>query len=319
MLQAKLAEKTIQTLRNDGAYEALLYVQSFVARKKRSLSPSESCSLAFKGIEILIQNDEIQYAGTLLNWLLSSGILADSFRIEIFHRIITLISTVPQQHSVLFVNTIFTQLSEFVESHNKISALDKRRYIYEVNQKCGEIFERARRWRDAKNSYLSIGDISGVARIVHLWASEGYETEYPIFFARVYLILLANKLIPQAAAFYRAATDDYLDAYEMTLNALPNTALKIASQYTYNVWEMCTMINELLHLAEIPAVSAKVDQAKVFTLILEKYSGLLQRFDPSLYDASVTVGSKVFLIPPKEENESSGNPMSALFKSLMQS
>jgi hypothetical protein len=310
----KLSEKLRQELDENHPYEAMLYVQTFVARKRRHMTPIDSCKLIFKGIQILIDNHEEQYAGTLFDWMLTQNLIDLQNLREIFDLTIGLISTSSssQKNISEFVNCIFNPLFEYLESNKSLTALEKTKYLYELNQKCGEIFEVTKRWQEAKNSYLSIGDISSVVRVTHLWAEDGYPSEYPLFFARVYLSLLANKLVPQAAAFFRAATDEYLDSYEFTLQLDSPQS----SPSSYSIWQMCILLNDLLGLIDTPSVVTKIDPAKLFGIILLRFESLLKYFDRSLYDLSKVVGFRVFNVKEQRNDQNSG-PMAFMNRLMM--
>jgi hypothetical protein len=310
---AKLTEKLRQELDGNHPYEAMLYVQTFVARKRRQISHLESCKLIFKGIEILLESHEEKYAGTLYDWMLTQNLIELQNLREIFDLTLGLISTSTSQTNISeFVNCIFNPLFEYLESNKSLTALERTKYLYELNQKCGEIFEKTQRWQEAKNSYLSIGDITGVVRVTHLWAEDGYPSEYPLFFARVYLSLLANKLVPQAAAFFRAATDEYLDSYEFTLQ-LDSPQLSTSS---YSIWQMCILLNDLLGLIDTPSVVTKIDPAKLYGIILSRFEALLKYFDRSLYDLSKVVGFRVFNVR-EERNDQNAGPMAFMNRLMM--
>jgi hypothetical protein len=329
----KLEEKLREELDSQHPYEAMLYVQTFVARKRRSITHLHACQLIFKGLEILLEYSEDQYAATLYQWLLQQQFIDSEFLSIIFHKTLILISLNQQTKKPNkiseFILAIYTPLTAYLDSHLKGNSLEKTRYFYELNQKCGEMFEGTRRWCDAKNSYLNIGDITSVVRVTHHWAEDGYGTEYPLFFCRMYLSLLGNKLIPQAAAFFRSATDEYLDSYEFTRHnstaTVPPSSVNVTATHTiptssYSLWQMCILLNDLLGLLDTPALASKIDSAKIFTLALSRYETLLKYYDPALYDLMKVVGVRVFHVKEERNEQQMNNaagPMAFMNKLLM--
>eukprot|EP01031_Cornospumella_fuschlensis_P041792 gene41792-51014_t len=79
----QLEEKISFALQTPGigaAYEALQYVQSFVARKKKALGPAGTSKAVFHGVKCLIKAasgvDEAAIAttaGSLLRWFIEDG------------------------------------------------------------------------------------------------------------------------------------------------------------------------------------------------------------------------------------------------------
>eukprot|EP01031_Cornospumella_fuschlensis_P008822 gene8822-10857_t len=79
----QLEEKISFALQTPGigaAYEALQYVQSFVARKKKALGPAGTSKAVFHGVKCLIKAasgvDEVAIAttaGSLLRWFIEDG------------------------------------------------------------------------------------------------------------------------------------------------------------------------------------------------------------------------------------------------------
>jgi hypothetical protein len=324
ILEQKLEEKLREELDSQHPYEAMLYVQTFVARKRRSLPSLDTCQLIFKGLEILIEYHEDQYAATLYQWLLSQQFIQSEYLPKIFQKTLLLISSngKTQQKLSEFIISIFHPLTEYIETNTSLSSLEKTKYFYELNQKCGEMFELMKRWSEAKNSYMNIGDVTSVARVTHLWAEDGYATEYPLFFARVYLSLLANKLIPQAAAFFRSATDEYLDSYEFTLHSSSPTSSSSSnttSTSSYSIWQLCILLNDLLGLLDTPAIASKIDSTKIFAVALSRYESLLRYYDPALLDLLKLVGYSVFHVK-EEKNDQQMNdagPMAFMNRLLM--
>ena len=67
-LEIVLREKLMSEICCGRAYDALQYVQSFTARKKRTFGPILTSYLIFFGARILMENGSDSYAGVLLTW-----------------------------------------------------------------------------------------------------------------------------------------------------------------------------------------------------------------------------------------------------------
>lgn len=327
LLEDKLIEKIHEELKINSSYEAMLYIQTFIGRKKRLLTNLNCCKLILCSIKLFIELEEYYYAGVLYDWMLYLNTLDINTFNEIFQLTLNLISNISKNKSNEFIQNIFQPLSNYIDNNNNFNNFEKTKYLYQLNQKCGELFEITKKWRDAKNSYLSIGDITSVARVVHLWSEEGYQYEYPLFFARTYLSFLVNRLIPQATAFFRAATDDYLDSYEFTLQheqeqqlqqsqqSLQVQQVQIHNKY-YSIWQMCIIINDLLGLMDTPSIATKINPAKIYQLVLSKFEKILKFYDENLYQMAVIIGHKVFHIPEDQSNSlnNAPNPMQMISK-----
>ena len=68
-----MEEKMLQELKANNSYEALQYVQSFIARKKRSIVPEIVSSMVFHAAKLLVDHESAGYAGTLLLWYMDGG------------------------------------------------------------------------------------------------------------------------------------------------------------------------------------------------------------------------------------------------------
>ena len=70
-----LREKVEEEITREQPYEAMLYCQSFLARKKKALSSNELTSCLIDGSRILIDNGEITYAAKLISWYIEADML----------------------------------------------------------------------------------------------------------------------------------------------------------------------------------------------------------------------------------------------------
>jgi hypothetical protein len=72
-LVAVLEEKMLIELRGQNTYEALQYVQSFIARKKKTIKPIVVSDMIFRAAKLLTDYNASSYAGTMLLWFIQGG------------------------------------------------------------------------------------------------------------------------------------------------------------------------------------------------------------------------------------------------------
>lgn len=311
-IMEKLGSKMKEELDRNQPYEAMMYVQTFVARKRKTLSKQNTCILVFSGIKILLNHSEWSSAGVLLDWLLSMGALELNPINSNFDTISSIIASIPKTQVILFLDKAYIPLCNFIQM---CPTEIKHRYMFQLSLLCGEIFEYCRRWRDAKTCYIGVGDMTSLARTTHMWSFDGFPTEYSLFFARGYLILLAGKLVPQAAAFYKSANDEYMEPYELTISCGPQTTLQTACTKTYAIWQLCTIIYDLMGMADSPVLSLKVDRKKIFTLLSDKYKELITYYDADLFRTLQVVGKHHFGVV--DNTPVLVNPMQSLLGNMM--
>src|SRR5688572_15382422 len=70
---SQLEEKMLAELQSGHPYEALQYVQSFVARKKKLVGQNVTSALVFRGVKLMVDNNASSSAGTLLCWFIEEG------------------------------------------------------------------------------------------------------------------------------------------------------------------------------------------------------------------------------------------------------
>ena len=128
---SKLGEKVL-TLQS---YEALQYIQSFVARKKKVLGKSQTSICVFHGVSKLIERDASIDAGVLLVWFIESEDLFTLGETPVvlevgrpgeeetycdIQRILDLLSKLTPQQSGPICERIYSPLHRFVvKAHTK--------------------------------------------------------------------------------------------------------------------------------------------------------------------------------------------------------
>ena len=314
LAKSKLAEKMNEELSNQHPYEAMMYVQTFVARKRKVLSKQDTCDLVYCGIKTLQSHSEWMSAGVLLEWLVSTGSLELNPQNSNFDNITAIITAMPKDGVISFLDKAYKPLCAYIQTYDGDI---KHRYMFQLSLICGEIFEKCRRWRDAKNCYIGVGDMVALSRVVHQWTTDGFPSEYSLYFVRTYLFVLANRLVPQAAAFYRTASDQYLEPYELTLSCQPDTPLRKACMKSYALWQMCTILSDMMNIADNPTLAWKVDRKQVFSLVMDKYRTLIECHDAALLPVMRDIGHGLFGVPEDTSAGSGVSPLQSIFQNLM--
>lgn len=217
-LIAQLEEKVLHELQGEvvgsiHAYEALQYVQSFVARKKKTLGSAGTSRAVFLGVKLLVGQigtakcaDDAAMAstaGALLKWFIEDGAGRDySFHLhpeqthadqycDIQH-LLTLLEPLDVKISGPIVDTIYNPLhmllakSKFKRNSPLYKRLSKLELLF------ADVLLRYKKWLSAFKSYVRLQDADKVAEVLNKWSSEGYPSEKPLFFARGMLQILAD-------------------------------------------------------------------------------------------------------------------------------
>ena len=178
-------------------YEALQYVQSFVARKKRHISSDITSQLVFLGARKLIETDSAADAGTLLLWFIEGGageehpflvepreLDSDNSLYCDIDRLYRLIKKLESAKSVLLCEKIYLPLSKITSRIKppRHSSLQERLTLLE--DLFADVFEENSRWLLACKSVGRLEDMERLAKLLDRWSAEGYSTEKPLFFAR---------------------------------------------------------------------------------------------------------------------------------------
>jgi hypothetical protein len=314
-LQNQLKEKVLAEINAGHSYEALQYVQSFVARKKKHLGRKETSAMVFYGARLLVDNGAPADAGTLLAWFVEDGAGEDyTFHMEEkkalteteiycdLQRISDLLNGMPSTQSLPIVSRIYGPLHKAVlsiKATKKNTALWKR--LDASEQIFATVFEETKDWLSAYKSVLRLqtSDISRAASILDKWSDEGFPTEKPLFFGRAILQLLAENKVPKAVEML-AASKKYIDAISA------NTVDASSAMAVYNLSMICT---ELVTMPERP----RVDPQKIFTIVANLYVPFISRVDPKLIDLLEKVGVAYFGLRKSEE---APNPMAAMMQSM---
>lgn len=285
VLKWKLVEKILLEIEKSLPYEAMMYVITFVGRKQRLLPRADVASLCITGIETLLDQKEYSYAGTLCNWYVN----LDAFSLNIekiedinesdFGTLLRVIDTIPTSSAYLFVEKIFDSLTRLINANETLSKPMARKIVYIFKQHCAIVFRDGHQWKKSLDCFYDLHDMKSVAEILHLWASEGYKTEYPIFFARTYLTMLSSNQRKFAASFF-THSKPYIDSMNIDDDF---------EYYTAHIWNFVSIIADIMGLPEGDA-RFHANKSVIYNQLLDKYCNIVKACDLKLYNTCIDVG-----------------------------
>ena len=312
-LRTQLSEKVIAEVNSGHSYEALQFLQSFIARKKKLLGRKETSAMVFYGAGLMVDNGASADAGTLLEWFIEDG-AGDDFNFHMeearpltdadaycdMQRIADLLKGMPAAKSSPIITKIYGPVHKVVLSAKikKTSPLMKRLDVLE--QTFSNVFEETKDWLSAYKSVqrLQTSDVPRAAAILNKWSADGFPTEKPLFFGRAILQFLSENKLPKATEMMQESTK-YMEGLSANADAG-------ASMAVYNI---ATILTQLCNLPERP----RVDPQKIFHIIANLYYQLLQKVDPKLVDLLEKIGVTMFGMRKSEE---APNPMAAMMQSM---
>jgi hypothetical protein len=299
---AKLTEKVKNELDKGQAYEALCFVQSYIARKKRTLGTDIVSQLVFLGAKLLLEGNASADAGTLLSWFIGGGAgdgnkfkfaegATDSSNYCDLERLGALYTEkLPAKDIVTMNKTIVKALSmkfgPFLCAELQDEALVER--IRVVQSAWLRAYEACSEWALAFNVGVQLKDMVVTAKTVNLWADRGYKTEKPLFFARAGLKLMAEGEMEQALSFVSAA-EPLMDAYTAA-NA------DTLCEDSMSLWYLTVILAELVKLD-----MSEEQRQRSIEILLRKFSTQIQTIDDkvlSIYSSILLVYSVVSCLSP---------------------
>ena len=192
------------------SYEALQYLQSFVARKKKTLGPSGTSLAVFHGAKALCQRpggSGPHDAGVALSWFMESEDLfhlckgtpkgADYCDTDRLLDLLTGISAAQAEPVVSEVYNVLHQVvlkSGLLYGKNADNAVISR--MSKLDNLFADVLEQTEMWRMAYKVVLRLGTIPRAASILSRWADgpETYAYEKPLFYARAILTLYVMRI-----------------------------------------------------------------------------------------------------------------------------
>lgn len=292
---SQLEEKMLSELKNNHPYEALQYVQSFVARKKKILGQNTTSLLVFHGAKLMIDYQATSSAGTLLCWFIEEGAGVDNvFKLQKneldaenycdVQRLTDLLSSLSVEQASPIVDVIYSPFHLLVAKAKvpEKGALAKR--ITKLEVVFANIFDGARRWLNAFKSFVRLDDIERSANVINKWSEDGLPTEKPLFFSRALLQLLADGKVAASARFLQFAAPLVGDNISTGSKGGGPTSAALA------VWHLASTLTELAAMPPQP----RVDKRKLFGLLYSRYTPLLLQIDTKLAELLVRIGEHVF-------------------------
>ena len=327
-IQGKMAE-LLQELEGKisaaTSYEALQYVQSFVARKKKALGRSSTSRCVFHGAKLLVDRGSSGDAGALLEWFIESD--------DLFHlagtkkagigggaasstekdycdvdRILGLLRGLSPEKAGPVVDSIYGPLHQVVTVAGLMKG-DMRGGVSDRMEQfqrlSADVFEQNKKWFSAYKVAMRLGDTQRGARLLNEWSKQGNITEQPMFFARAVLILLSDKKFTQAEELVRHSTPFIAD------NVSPPTPSGPSSG-PLAIWHLAVILSGL---ASQPPMQ-RVDKTRLFSVLYTKYRNVVDKTDPRLHELLGKVGEQTFKVELPADQQRS-NPMAMLQQMMM--
>jgi hypothetical protein len=291
-------------------YEALQYVQSFLARKKKGLGQMNTSTLVFHGATLLAKNNASSIAGTLLTWFVEDGAgVGYKFKLQSdklnssnycdVQRLIDFLSTLDNVSAGPIVDQIFNPIHIIIAQKRveKNSELAKR--ISNLEAQFAKICEASKKWLYAFKSYVRLGEMKKTSDILNQWSSEGYKTEKPLFFARGLLQLLSDNKIVHASELLKHSHAKIADDSSGVGGGPESSSLA--------VWHVAVIMTEL---AALPPMQ-RVDKVKLSGILVQRYTPLMLKIDTKLAELLMKAAEVSLGFSPPQEAQGP-NPMAML-------
>lgn len=321
----QLEDKLTHFLEGKNYYEASQYVQTFIARKTKTLGANKCSTLVFLSIKKLVQFSASSEAGAVLVWYIEDGASADTkFQFantqggkgedpnKLYcdgQRLLEILQSFGQDNdnlSVPFIDKIYGPLHICFSKSEGNKSLELVKRLYDLETTFSHLFQHAKKWSNAYKCVVRLNDdFSRVAYILDSWAKQSYKTEYPLFFARSVLQLLADKKVTQAKSLIQQSEKFVLDQPEV------GEDVEIMSG-PYAVWHVAIILTDLANLP----VMARVDKTKLFSLLMQLYGRLVSQIDVKLVELLEKIGTGVFNVMTPNSRRDGMNSMS-LFQNIL--
>lgn len=305
-----LEEKMVAEIEVGHPYEALQLAQSLIARKKKTLGRDVTASLVGHGAAVLLKGKAPADAGTLIAWYIEDGAGDDYyFRLQEDLSIITdLFKDARPENVHPLLQKIYGPLHKLIARSGNAKTVAAS--LQELELKFIDIFVAQKDWNVAVRALLRIDQIPRVAQILDLWAKDGgYSSEYPLFFARVVFQVLSDSQLAKANAVLQAAYPYLAPLDKAPEGDISEDKAAIALANALAVWHLAIILTELVGAEAKP----RVDKNRIFLLLLERYSHIIQKLDPKLLFLLDKIGQTYFGLGAGDQV----NPMAAMFQNLM--
>jgi hypothetical protein len=331
-LLAQLDEKVIAELKAGNVYEALQYVQSFIARKKKILGTKGTATAVFQGARVLIKEAVAAAANTpfpgalsadiltlsstaggLLRWFIEDGagpenqfhMQADQLNstnyCDIQH-LYDFLQGVDVRVSGPVVDAIYNPLHVLIAKSKikKHSHLAQR--INRLEILFARVLQYSKRWLSAFKSFVRLQDADKTAEVLNQWSAEGYATEKPLFFARGLFHVLSEAKMAFAKELLHASLQ-YVDD-----NIAPGRTPGGPMSASLAVWHVAVILTDLSNFPPMP----RVDKTKLFGMLHRRYGALLVQIDLKMLELFLKVGEACFNYVLENPADNTPSPMSML-------
>lgn len=294
-----LEEKMLVELQVGNTYEALQYVQSFIARKKKSIEPILVSEMVFHAARLLEDHNAAPYAGTLLLWYMEGGAGEENkFHVEKgsidgsfcdLERLTKLLADSTREKSAAILEVTQRNVIVLLEELPVTDEDSLGSRIQGLLDICSKLFEFSSNWKMAYKCRVRLGDMRALARTLDLWSADSYPTERPLFFARSIFHILVHDEQRKALELLHAANEYVVE------NGYPSLL----------VWHFAQITCELL---EMPA-SDKVNKATIYDSLMKNYYARILKIDANLGPLLMKIGIQCFGCKPPN---SGMNPLAML-------
>lgn len=306
-LLSQLEDKVRHELVDLHYYEALQYVQSFVARKKKILGVRGVSQAVFLGARLLANDTSAEAsaaggaAGNLVKWLIEEGAGADHpFHVHAdnlnssnycdLQNLLDLLTALPASRSGSLVSVVYNPFHLLLTKRKikRHSALALR--INKLENAFAGVFLASKNFHQAFKCYSRLDDADKLCNTLVAWADEAYATERPLFFGRALLTLLAESKVNLARDLLFSCSghvNDNIAAVGATQTPGTGGGPQSASLAVYHVGVTLT------ELAALPPHD-RVNKPRLFILVYRRYASLFAQLDTKLLETLVKAGEAVF-------------------------
>jgi hypothetical protein len=300
-------------------YEALQYVQSFIARKKKNLGgPKNTSAVVFHGAKTLISKNGSSSAGTLLKWFIENGAGADhSFKMYTgeklsksdycdIQRTIDLLQQFTSEQGFPVVLGIYNPLHVMVAKSKVARTTEFTARMVTFETLCAKIYEDSERFYSAFKCYVRLGLTKEAARVLNSWSAKGHPSEKGMFFGRAVLHLLSEGKSTMADELLTLSKEFVSDSVSDGSSSTPGGA----DSAPMAVWHLAVLLTEL---AALPPM-ARIDKNKLYGILYKQYAPFLNQLDPKLLELLTKTGEVVFNYQPPQTGTPAQqpNPMAML-------
>jgi len=301
------------------SYGALQYLQSFVARKKKTIGIDATSQAIFHGCALLIKRGDAEDAGHALSWYVEA--------VDLFHvsghdenkkgthcdveRLLELLNKFSSKQVVQCVSVLYDPLhaavlkSGMTTGRNTNSVVSQRMHTFDI--KCADVFEETESFRSAYRVCIRLSLVPRAASILDKWSSQPgvFLHEKALFFARAIYTLLAEKKLPLALQMVVAS--------KAILGQLDNiSAEDVRPSENDSGYLACWHLSIILtELAELPS-GPRINKVKLFDVLSTLYYGILELCDRNLLALHDKVGKEYFVVPDSKKVADPMNMIQAL-------